>query len=224
MFVHTIKTTMKNLRKLAYLLIAGALVVACGKDEKKSEGTAQEIAADADTTTYKIDPSKSEVKWLGKKVTGQHNGKINIQEGEVIAAGENVIGGTVVFDMASITSEDITDAEMNGKLIGHLKSPDFFATDSFPTSTFKLKSITNGAEGMKNITGDLTIKNITNEISFPAEVKVDSTSNSLQAKGKTTIDRTQWNIRYGSGKFFQDLGDKAIYDEVELELDVTATK
>jgi polyisoprenoid-binding protein YceI len=125
--------------------------------------------------------------------------------------------------MASVSNGDLeADKESQGKLLGHLKSPDFFSTDSFPTSTFVIKNVTDGAEGKKNVTGDLTIKGITNEVSFPADVKLQG--DTLKATGKAIVDRTKWNIRYGSSKFIPNIGDKAIYDDVELDFDVTATK
>lgn len=204
-----------------YLVIAGTILMSCGKSEEKKEGEAQTTETASDTATYKIDAGASSIKWVGKKVTGQHNGKINIQGGDVTASGSTVIGGNVIIDMASITNEDLTDKKANSDLIGHLKSPDFFSTDSFPTANFVIKSVK--PEGDKQtVVGDLTIKGITQEISFPVEVKADS--NSLKATGKATLDRTKWNIRYGSGKFFQGLGDKMIYDEIELDVDVKATK
>jgi polyisoprenoid-binding protein YceI len=222
MFVHIIlKTTMKNLKNLFYVIFAMALLVACDKKENKSEGTEQ-TATGVDTAAYKIDTAASNVKWLGKKVTGQHNGTIKIQDGELTAAGSNLIGGNIVINMASIKNEDLTDPEFNGKLIGHLKSPDFFSTDSFPTSTFVIKNVKDGTDGKKNVTGDLTIKGITNEITFPADIKADSTT--LKGTGKAVLDRTKWNIKYGSANFIKGIGDKAINDEFELEFNITAVK
>jgi polyisoprenoid-binding protein YceI len=204
---------MKTLKSIFYLLLVGSVLIACEKKEEKKETTEIKV----DTATFTIDTAVSVVKWTGKKVTGQHNGTIKIQSGNISAAGDAVVGGTVVIDMASIKNEDITDAEMKAKLIGHLRSPDFFDVEKYPTATFAITSVSSDT-----VTGNLTIKGITEPVSFPIDAKVKD--NTLKGNGKATFDRAKYDVRYGSGKFFEGLGDKMIYDEVELEFDITATK
>lgn len=169
-----------------------------------------------------LDTQQSHVKWVGKKVTGQHNGIITIKSGEMELDGNNLKGGKVEIDMNSIACEDIKDTETNAKLIGHLKSDDFFGVEKHPTSTLVIKSVKPAAKGAKDatheITGDLTIKGTTHPVTFPATVEVKS--GKVHATGKVEIDRTKYNVRYGSGKFFQNLGDKTIYDNFELTFDV----
>lgn len=169
-----------------------------------------------------IDVHQSHVKWVGKKVTGQHNGTIALKSGEVDLAGDSLKGGKFEVDMTSIVCEDLKDAETNAKLIGHLKTDDFFGVDKNPTSTLVIKSVKPAAKPTKDatheITGDLTIKGTTHPVTFPAVVEVKG--GKLHATGKIDIDRTKYNIRYGSGKFFQNLGDKTIYDNFELTFDV----
>lgn len=171
--------------------------------------------------TVEIDPAKSKVGWTGKKVAGQHNGTVSVKSGQVDLEGDTLKGGEVLIDMSSIKNEDLKDPEFNAKLTGHLKSDDFFGVEQHPTSKFKISSI-KALKGKKDatheISGDLTIKGVTHPVSFPAKIEVkDGTAS---AKGKLKIDRTKYNVKYGSGKFFENLGDKMINDEFELDLDL----
>jgi polyisoprenoid-binding protein YceI len=215
-------------QSFTFLLTAAVLIFSCenkdspsGTEENKSDTTAS-VSSDSGAT-YKVDTSSSSIKWTGKKVTGKHNGKIKIKSGELQTKSEVLTGGTIVIDMNSITNDDLTDSESNKKLIGHLRSEDFFSVDKFPSATFEITRVDAGA-GEKDaiVTGNLTIKGKTEPVSVSA--KLNFNDNKLKASGKTTIDRTKWDIKYGSGKFFQNLGDKVIYDEVELEFDLEAVK
>lgn len=173
-------------------------------------------------TVYKVDKSKSKIAWVGKKVTGQHNGNIGIANGQLTTNGKTITGGTFTIDMNSITVTDITDAKSNGQLVGHLKADDFFGTAKFPTSTLVITKVTPGANGQYNITGDLTIKGIKKPVTFPATVSVNG--NTVTAKANITVDRTAYDIKYGSGSFFDNLGDKAIDNEFTLAVDLVAAK
>lgn len=170
-----------------------------------------------------IDTNTSKVQWLGKKVTGQHNGTVKLKSGTVDIEGSNIKSGNFDMDMTSIVVEDLKDATYNKKLTDHLKSDDFFGVDKFPVSSFKItsvKPIKNKKDGTHEITGDLTIKGVTHPVTFPATVEVKN--GVATAKGKAVIDRTKYNIRYGSGKFFQNLGDKMIDDTFQVDLDLQA--
>lgn len=171
---------------------------------------------------YSIDAGSSVVKWVGKKVTGQHNGSISLSKGTFDIKKGKLKGGVFFIDMTSITCEDLADANWNAKLIGHLKSDDFFSVEKFNTAKFEITKANSKGGDDYQITGKLTIKGITNEISFPAKVSIDGSG--LSAKAKVVVDRTKWNIRYGSGSFFSDLGDKTIDDNFELDLNITAKK
>jgi polyisoprenoid-binding protein YceI len=162
----------------------------------------------------KVDPSKSSVKWLGKKVTGEHSGTINVKEGNLVVENGKITGGKVVIDMQSIVDLDLTDPGYNEKLVGHLKSDDFFSVATFPTSELVItKAETNG--NTHTFSGNLTIKGITNPVSFTATSTRDG--NSVVYKGTIAIDRSKYNVRYGSKSFFDNLGDKVIYDEFTLD-------
>jgi polyisoprenoid-binding protein YceI len=177
--------------------------------------------AGSKATSMKLNAAKSSVKWEGKKVTGSHNGMIKVSNGTLSFTDGKLSGGDVTIDMTSIVCEDIKDAEYNKKFIGHMASEDFFNIEKHKTATLKIKSVTmkgNTAE----IKGMLTIKGITKEVSFNAETK--NNGGNFEAMGKITIDRTDFDIRYGSKKFFESIGDKMIYDEFTLDFNVVASK
>jgi polyisoprenoid-binding protein YceI len=170
--------------------------------------------------TYKIDASKSTFKWTGKKVTGQHWGYIKFTDGSITTDGANLTGGTFNVDMNSIDCQDTPPEKGGGKLVGHLKSDDFFGTEKFPTSTLTIKSATAKGGGQFDVKADLTIKGITSEVAFPATVAMDGKT--LTAKAAFKVDRTKYGIKYGSGTFFENIGDKAISNEFEVEVDIAA--
>ncbi len=213
---------MKKITILAALV--GALMVTAytGNANNATPTTpGTEVNAPAKARAYKVDVAKSDAKWHAKKVTGEHMGNISLKGGQMDVQGNKVVGGTFTFDMNSITCTDLTDAGYNQKLIGHLKSDDFFSVEKNPTATFKITNI-KPAAGKDNatVTGDLTIKGITKAISFPAVISVKN--GVATAKADVTVDRSKFDIRYGSKSFFDNLGDKAIYDEFVVSIDVTA--
>ena len=168
------------------------------------------------TETFKVDTELSSIDWIGRKVTGQHTGKIKITSGEVKMSGKAVKGGSFTMDMTSITS----DSE---RLTGHLKTDDFFSVEKNPTSAFVITKVTAAGKERINVTGNLTIKGITNEITFPATVKKQG--NAIVAVAKNVmINRAKYDIRYGSKSFFNDIGNKAIDDEFELGINLVAKK
>jgi len=177
-------------------------------------------------TVYKVDTNKSDVKWVGKKVLYQHNGKIKIASGDLTVKGKVVTGGIITMDMTSISDEDLTEKDKNDKLIGHLKSQDFFNVEKYPTAKFEIGKMTPNtkAVGKNNytVTGKLTIKGITKDIAFPATVVIDG--NKLTANADFKLDRTLWDIKYNSGKFYDSLGDKMIKDDFDITFEIAATK
>ncbi|GEO06506.1 hypothetical protein AAE02nite_41700 [Adhaeribacter aerolatus] len=179
-------------------------------------------------TAYKIDPAQSTMTWNGKKVTGEHNGTIKIASGELQADKNKVVGGNVLIDMNSIVNLDVTDKDYNQKLVGHLKSDDFFSTEKHPNATFKLTKVTpvksaKASAANATVNGLLTIKGITQPVSFPAVVNVQG--NTITAKSDAvTLDRTKWDIRYGSKSFFENIGDKAIHDDFTVQFNLVAKK
>lgn len=180
------------------------------------------MAFTARTTEYKVDAKQSKVVWLGKKVTGEHTGAINIADGKLLSDGKTISGGSFNIDMASMTCTDLADAGYNEKFVGHLKSDDFFSTAKFPKSTFVITKVTSTGKDQYNVKGNLTIKGITKELEFPATIT--TAGNQIKAKAKIVVNRTLYDIKYGSGSFFDNLGDKAINDDFELNVDLVAAK
>lgn len=174
--------------------------------------------------TYKVDTSASKIEWFAAKVTGKHNGEINIKSG-ALHNNHGKFAGKFDMDMTSIVVSDLT-GNSKDKLETHLKSDDFFSVANFPSSTFEITSIaplSGVADGGPNfnVTGKLTIKGITNDISFPAIIKFEGSN--MSAKADVVVDRSKYDVRYGSKSFFADIGDKAIYDEFTLKLDIKAS-
>jgi polyisoprenoid-binding protein YceI len=170
---------------------------------------------------YTVDNSISSMEWIGKKVTGQHNGTILVKQGDVTVKDGMITGGTLMIDMNSIVVEDIKDEETNAKLSGHLRSDDFFGVEKHPMSKLVINKVEKKGDKY-HIHGDLTIKGVTEKVEIPATIKMEN--GKLVAIGETEIDRTKYDIRYGSGKFFEDLGDKMIYDTFTVKFKVGAKK
>jgi polyisoprenoid-binding protein YceI len=175
----------------------------------------------AQKTTFEIKPDNTAIDWTGKKVTGEHKGTIQLKKGRVETAGGKLTGGVFEIDMSSIVNTDM-EGEWKTKLENHLKSDDFFSTQKFPVATLEITKAELIKERTYNITGKLTIKGITHEISFPATIEIDK--NKFAAAADITIDRTLWDIRYGSKKFYEDIGDKMIYDDFYIKVKTGATK
>lgn len=178
-------------------------------------------------TTFTLDVSKSNLKWIGKKFLGSHWGWVNFKSGSIQYDGNKITSGEFEVDMTTIRNEDLTDKEMNAKLVGHLKSDDFFSVAKFPTAKFVITHTTPlkpSKQGEPNlaVTGKMTIKGITQTISFPATIKVEG--DKITAKAKFDVDRTKFDVRYGSGSFFDNLGDNVIYDNFTIELNLTFKK
>ena len=186
---------MKNLKTIAI-----ALLVAFGT----TVATAQ---------TKKIDVKTSTITWVGKKVTGEHSGTVNFKEGNLIFKSGKVAGGNFTVDMTSLTATDLS-GDWKTKLDGHLKSEDFFGTEKNPNATLVFKKIATKSAGLYTITADLTIKGITNPVTFDLAVKGNT------ANAKLTIDRTKYGIKYNSKNFFDSLGDKTINDDFELTVNL----
>jgi len=171
--------------------------------------------------TFKISPEKSTIEWLGEKVTGAHSGYINLQSAFFFFEDEKFVGGEFNIDMNSIKCTDIENRTYASKLEEHLKDPDFFNSSKYPISNFKISNIIfDGTSYM--ITGNMTIKEITQEITFPA--KFENDGDIFHANATLKIDRTKHDIKYGSGSFFDDLGDRMIYDEFTLKIHLQGSK
>lgn len=157
-----------------------------------------------------VNVEKSKITWTGHKVTGSHEGIIHLKEGTLMFDGEELTGGNFTVDMTTLKNNDLS-GEWKEKLEGHLRSDDFFSVDKHPTSALKITDVV-GTDGNYKITADLTIKGITKPLTF--DMKVDENSATADLK----IDRTQYDIKYGSASFFDNLKDKAINNDFELKV------
>lgn len=172
--------------------------------------------------SYTLSAQESSIVWNAQKRVGaKHNGTINVQEGAFVVEQGQVIGGTIVVDMTTIVDLDLTDEKFNTMLVTHLKSDDFFAVETYPTATFAVSEVV-GIKHLGGVThevnGTMTIKGTEQEITFPATVT--KTDAGIQITGKATLDRTLWDVRFGSDKFFDNLGDGLIEDEFTLTFDM----
>ena len=166
------------------------------------------------STTFekkKVNVDESKISWTGEKLTGSHEGTIDLKDGYFEMENGKITGGEFTADMSSITVTDL-EGDSKKKLEGHLHSDDFFGVKDYPTATFKMNTVVEKSNGVYGVAGDMTIKGKTNPIAF--DLKVDGNT----AMTTIVIDRTKYDVRYGSGSFFDNLGDKTIYDEFTLDI------
>ena len=180
----------------------------------------------SESITYALDINQSHVKWIGTKIVGSHNGTIEIQNGQLAVINGKLTSATLTMDMRSIKNSDLKDPGYNKKLVGHLKSNDFFGVEKYPKAYFKAVKIIkadNAGTNQNNymIFGELTIKGITRNVEFPATVVMKS--NKVMVEGKLVFDRSKFDVRFGSTSFFDSLGDAAINDDIQLIFSLVAT-
>jgi polyisoprenoid-binding protein YceI len=187
---------MKNLKTIAVALVALVSFTANAQQTKK------------------IDAAKSGIVWTGKKVTGSHTGTINLESGALVFKGKVLKGGTFTVDMTTINTTDLKAGKGKENLDGHLKAEDFFGVEKHKTAKLNFTNISGKGNGLYTVTADLTIKGITKPITFDITVKGNTATTTLN------VDRTKYDIKYGSGSFFSDLGDKTINDEFELKVNL----
>ena len=188
----------KNVFIFALALLTGASVSATNPVE--------EVKKEVNTKT-------SKVTWKAYKVTGSHTGTVTLNAGNLIFDENKLTGGEFEVDMTSLISTDL-EGEYKGKLEGHLKSDDFFGVDKFPTSSLVFTEVTASGKNSYKVTGDLTIKGITKSVSLDVSIY------GSKATATMKVDRAQYDVRYGSGSFFENLGDKTIYDEFDMVVDL----
>jgi len=160
-----------------------------------------------------IKTEQSKLTWKGYKVTGSHEGLINIKSGELVFEGDKLTGGTFIVDMTTLVSTDLS-GDYKGKLEGHLKSDDFFGVEKFPEAKLEFSKVEATGKNSYKVTGNLTIKGKTNPVTFDFSVYGNKANATLK------VDRSKYDVKYGSGSFFSNLGDKTIYDEFDLVADL----
>ncbi len=215
------KTLLLNLCALGTLLT----VTSCGDKPKEVATKDAETAAIAEATAepYVVNTDASVIEWTGYKPTGSHAGTLAIASGKVAVNAGIIESGDFVIDMKSLEVTDIPkEEEANANLAGHLMNEDFFDVEAYPTAKFEVTGIAT-VEGKTMLSGNLTLKDATNNISFPVSTEINDGKMTLTSE-TFTIDRSKWNVKYGSKSFFEGLGDKFINDDVSLKVSLTATK
>lgn len=176
------------------------------------------------THVNKVNANKknSSVIWIGSKPTGSHTGNVTLKDGYLSFDHGNLVGGEFTIDMTSITCTDIESEKKNKYLVDHLKDEDFFDVNKFPEAKLTVNRVKNIEGSQFEMKGNMTIKGITNPVTFNADIKINR--NSYTAIAKIIIDRTKWGVEYKSGNIFKDLGDKIIYDDMEFDVFLVSEK
>jgi polyisoprenoid-binding protein YceI len=171
---------------------------------------------------FEIVAAQSGIDWVGRKVTGAHNGTIDFKSGTLYFAAGQLVGGEFTVDTTSIKILDVTDPATNDQFAGHLASDDFFSSEKYPEAKLVITSVSPVTANSYDVNADLTIKNITHEVIFTVEV--NAKQDRAEASGKIIVDRTLYEMRFRSGNFFKDLGDTLIYNDFDLNVRITAKK
>lgn len=219
------------MKKVIIMMALAGVFASCNNQQATEAGAVAEVSKDTTGINYVVDNAGSILNWEATKKVGSHNGTVNVSGGNLNIKDNNIVSGGFTIDMNSIVVLDITDAEMNGKLVGHLKSPDFFNVEGFSTGKFEVSSsevLANDPAGNTHkITGNLTIKDSVKSISFPVKVAVNG--DAIEAAGEVVINRLQWGIVYNSvsvspAALLKKIGDNAINDEVKIKIALKAKK
>ena len=208
-----------------FTLVTIISFTSCGDKVKQAKTKEAEKATISEVTaiSYIANTETSMIEWKGFKPTGAHNGTIAIKQGKLNVSDNAIESGKFVIDMSSIVVSDIpVEKEGNAKLSRHLKSADFFDIETYPNASFEVTSIET-EDGKTMLSGNLTMKDATNNISFPVSTEMKDDMLTLTSE-TFTINRSKWNIKHGSKSFFDNLGDKFINDNIELKVTLTASK
>lgn len=215
------KFTFLKITLMAFITV-GAF--SCKNTEKETDMSTEEAAEATEMATeYTVDSAASQIIWEGSKPTATHHGTIKLSSGTIHLNEGNVEAGNFVIDMNSINDEDL-EGDDKANLEAHLKGTvegkegDFFNVKEYPTAKFEMTSIENNM-----VKGNLTIKDKTNAIEFPATVSMDGDKMMLKSEA-FEVDRTKWNVNYGSKSVFPNLGDKFINDTMKISFSLVATK
>ncbi|SFD32023.1 YceI family protein [Algibacter pectinivorans] len=214
----------KNIAKILFVTALAVTATNCKDKAKEAATTAAEAVEEVvNAEKYTVNTDASTIEWAGYKPTGSHNGTIAIENGILDVTNGKIVGGSFIINMNSITVLDIpADDEGNAKLVGHLKNADFFDVEKYPNAAFTITGLEE-VEGKTMLSGNLLLKETKNNVTFPVTVTNENGSITLTSE-TFTIDRTKWNVQYGSKSIFDNLGDKFINDDMELKVTVKATK
>jgi len=225
---------MKIFAKFIILSVIITLTACASGGQKTETRDAADVAANNYDLKYEVNLDQSSIKWEGYKPTGTHHGTITIADGKLKFSDGSLVGGSFTIDMKSIVVQDLTDPDMNAKLTGHLLSADFFEAETFPVATFEITAVApvDGAQVDRSrekgdlvpthaISGNLTMKGITKNLTFNAKVSMEGSTFMAQTN-QFFIDRVDWNVQFGSKKLFADLKDNFINDEMGIAITLVA--
>lgn len=178
------------------------------------------LSSAAYAESYQIDGATSSLEWTGSKVVGGHHvGSLDIKTGEIVYEKGEPKSASVLVDMTSIKDKDLTDPEWNKKLVTHLRSDDFFSVDKFPEAKLSVTSFKKVDKENYTLKGELTIKGISKPVELKAKASYEK-EHLTKIVADLEFDRTEFNVRYGSGKFFENLGDKMISDKIQVKVEL----
>ena len=212
------------MKKIVLSLVVVALALTACKEAKK-DTVAVEEAVKVETNVAElnnVDVTSSALYWKGTKPTGAHNGAVSLKSGGLLVENGKLSKGEFVVDMSSIKNLDMEGQEGAAKIVGHLASADFFDVAKYPTSKFVITKVEEN-EGKLAVTGNLSIKDVTKSITIPATIS--EADGIVTFKSETfNVDRADFNVKYGSKKFFDNLKDKFIADIIEFSFEVKTKK
>jgi polyisoprenoid-binding protein YceI len=219
------------MRKLFVIPVIASLVFACNPKSAEEAKTGEaKKAGEASGVVYELAADGSVVHWRGTKPGGEHVGVVSVTKGEAMVDNGTVTGGSITIDLNSIENFDL-QGDMNARLVGHLKSEDFFYTEQYPTAVFEIVSAEakegaapeGGVKPTHEITGNLTMRGVTKSIVFPASISV--TDGKVKAvTNEFAVDRTLWGVNFKSKSVFAEFKDDFIGDMINLKFDVEFKK
>ena len=222
---------MKVIISLVAVAIVGALLY-FGLNNLESQEKDSELATTTPTTSvdlvdgeYEVDKNRSNISWVGTKeliANYEDLGTLSVQAGNFVITAGQITAGEVVFDMNSLMGTKTSNTQIGlDKLATHLKSKDFFDVETYPTSTMNISNVVDNGDSTYSVNGNLTVKDVTESITFPATISV-SEIGEVTINGDFIMDRTKWGLQYGSGSFFDNLGDNVISDTVSISVNIVA--
>ncbi|MDB3868474.1 YceI family protein [Candidatus Marinimicrobia bacterium] len=211
------------MKSLIYLICI--FMIGCGGKKESKENLIKDTSMVANATsseksdTLWVDKLNSNIQWIGRKVVGEHSGRIQAAGGFIVLGDGKLNSGEILINMQSITVDDIENPKWNQKLVDHLKNDDFFNSEKYPTAKFIFSEFK--GEGVDtHVKGNMTIRNKTVPLNFLLNTFVDDDSS--YASGSINIDRSLFGVKYGSGSFFKGLGDDMIMDDFTLNFKLIA--
>lgn len=204
------------------LIVVASVLTGCKGEKKESVATKEAEKVEVNVSELNnVDTTNSVLNWKGAKPTGTHNGTVSLKSGGLLVEEGVLKGGEFVVDMTTISNLDMKGQDGAPKIEGHLKSADFFDVEKYPTSTFTITNVTS-ADGKLSVTGNLQIKDVTKSITIPAMMSTEGGVTTFKSE-TFNVNRADFNVKYGSKSFFDDLKDKFIEDMMEMSF-VVKTK